>query len=123
MQGVLKTVVYVLAWEFMVVLGILIVNTTVFGYIIPQFDTIAASSSFVNYSEYAARTDPVKAAFNIALFILAVVPIVYLFIRLWLKREQTAPPALTDMPAWSYPCSSRIPGELPDNHGGAHVSI
>lgn len=107
----------------MVVFGILIVNTTVFGYVIPQFDSIAATSNYVNYAEYAARTDPVKAAFNIALFILAIIPVVYLFIRLWLRREPTSPQVPYDIPAWSYPCSSRPREILTDNLGGCHVSV
>lgn len=88
-----KTAVYVLAWEFMVIMVFLILNTFLFGYAVPIFDDIANQSmSAEGFAAYESRSTPIKAGMLVAFFIMVLTPFAYLFVRLLLKREQTAPP-------------------------------
>ena len=124
MSGIVKVAVFVLIWEFSVGLMVIIANTALFGYIIPVFDDMAATADFVDNARYQANTLPIKMGINVALFIFAILPFVYLLVRLFLKREQTAPPAYAP-PAWSYPGVSRISRPRTDNFTGGlcHVRL
>lgn len=103
MGGVVKTAVYVLVWEFTVLLVLMIFNTMVFGYMVPVFDGIAASESMIDNARYQANTVPIKVGLQIAFFIFAAIPFIYLFVRMLLRREQTAPPQYGYPPQYSYP--------------------
>lgn len=119
MGDVVKTAVYVIVWEFIVLLTLVIVNTMMFGYIVPTFDDMAASSSFVDSARYQANTLPVKVGLQIAFFIFAALPFIYLFVRLLLKREQTAPPQYGGYPPqYSYPSRDLVARGRADNLGG-----
>jgi len=93
-----QTVVIVLVWTFAVILVYSIANTMIFGYVDPTMQDMAYSSrdnitgGFVNYENYVDRTNMIKAGFNIACFILLLIPYAYLFVRLLLKKEQTVQP-------------------------------
>jgi len=93
-----KTAVIVLIWTFSVILIYTIANTMIFGYVDPTMQDIAYQSrdnitgGFVNYEQYQDRAAMIKAGFNIACFILLLIPYAYLFVRLLLKKEQTTQP-------------------------------
>lgn len=89
-----KIGVGVLAWTFMVILMYSIGNTMIFGYVEPVMDDIANVSNasqpggFVNTDNYELRKNMFLSGFNIACFILLLIPYAYLFVRLLLKKEQ-----------------------------------
>lgn len=93
-----KTGVGVLVWTFMVILMYSIGNTMIFGYVEPVMDDIANVSNdsqpggFVNTDRYEAGKNVFLSAFNIACFILLLIPYAYLFVRLLLKKEATTTP-------------------------------
>lgn len=99
-----KTVVLLMVWTFAVILIYQIANTMIFGYVDPTMQDIAYQSrdnitgGFVNYENYVARTGMIKSGFNIACFILLLVPYAYLFVRLLLKKEQTVQPYYSPQP-------------------------
>lgn len=94
-----KMIIATLVWTFTVGLTYMIANTMVFGYISPTMQDIAYTSrnnltgGFVDYPRYITNTNLIKNGFNIACFILVLIPYAYLFVRLLLKKEQTATPA------------------------------
>lgn len=91
MSGVIKVAVFVIIWEFIVATCFVIANVTIYEYVEPTFDEVANNTDFIDYDRYEARKTPVLMGFNIALFLLAILPFIYLFVRLLLKREQTSP--------------------------------
>lgn len=93
-----KMIVVTLVWTFTVLLTYMITNTMVFGYITPTMTDIAYQSrdnvtgGFVDYEGYISKAVMIKSGFNIACFILVLIPYAYLFVRLLLKKEQTTAP-------------------------------
>jgi len=87
-----RVVIGVLVWEFTCVLLLMISNTVVNGYIAPVMYSVADNSTMVNGTLYRQQISPVVSAFNISLYIFLVLPFIYLFVRMLLKKEQTAPP-------------------------------
>lgn len=120
-QGVLKTAVFVIIWEVVIGFAVIMCNTVVFGYVEPTISDIANKTDMVNYDRYQANITPIKTGANIALFIFAIIPLLYVFVRLWFKREQTAP--LQYNPTWCYPGTPGSSSKIPDNLGGCHVGI
>jgi len=88
-----RVVIGVLVWEFVCVLMLMISNTIVNGYVAPTMYSVVDNSSIVNGTLYRQQIRPVVSAFNIALYIFVALPLLYLFVRMLLKKEQTAPPA------------------------------
>lgn len=117
-----KIAVGVIIWEFMVGMFVLFTNTAIFGYFEPTMEAVVnatlGASGLVDYQTYMV---PVKAGMNIALFVFAILPFLYLFVRLWFKKEQTVQE--TYNPAWSYPESLPDLQGATDNRGGNDVSI
>jgi len=93
-----KVIVLTLAWTFIVGLTYMAVNTMIFGYVYPTLNETAHATTLVDNDRWDARTNVIVSGFNIACFILVLVPYAYLFVRLLLKREQTAPPAYGGYP-------------------------
>ena len=97
-MDIYKVAVITLAWTFIVILMYMIGNTLIFGYVDPTMEDIAYQSrdnitgGFVNYENYIARTNMIKAGFNIAMLIMLLIPYAYIFVRLLLKKEQTTTP-------------------------------
>jgi hypothetical protein len=91
-----KIIIVTLVWTFSIGLIYMIANTMIFGYVDPAMKSIAYSSrdnltgGYVNYERYVERTNVIKASFTIGCFILVLIPYAYLFVRLLLKKEQTA---------------------------------
>jgi hypothetical protein len=88
-----KVVIGVLVWEFTSIIMLMISNTIVNGYIAPTMYDITNASTLVNGTLYRQQISPVVSAFNIAMYIFMVLPLIYLFVRMLLKKEQTSPPA------------------------------
>lgn len=97
MSSIIKVAVFVVVWEFIVAVCFIVGNVMIFEYVEPTFDDVANKTAFVDYAQYEARKTPVLMGFRVALFVLAILPFVYLFVRLLMKREQTA------LPAYGYP--------------------
>lgn len=96
----MKVGIFCLVWSFVILLIFMIVNTLVFGIVDPTLNDIANQSSYVDYARYEARTNVIKSGFNIALFIFALIPYAYLFVRMLLKKEQQAQPAYIPGGGW-----------------------
>lgn len=88
-----RVVIGVLVWEFVSILMLMMGNTIVNGYVAPVMYDIADNSTLVNGTLYRQQITPVVSAFNITLYIFMALPFIYLFVRMLLKKEQTAPPA------------------------------
>jgi len=89
-MDVVRTVVFVLIWTFVVLLIYMVGNTVLFGYVSPIMDSAAASAGY--HTIYTAQnTNIAKTSFNVACFILILTPYAYLFVRLLLRREPTSP--------------------------------
>lgn len=88
-----KTAIMVLAWTFLIGIIYMTVNVMVYGYVDPILTDAANQSDYVDYDRYVERTNIIKSGFDIACFILILIPYAYLFVRLLLKREKTSPPA------------------------------
>ena len=101
-----KTGLFCLVWTFVVLMIYMIVNTMLFGYVIPVFDDMAYDSrdnitgGFVNYERYQSRSFVVEVSFNVAMFILVLVPYAYLFVRYLFKREPTTQPVYPGGGSW-----------------------
>ncbi len=107
----MKVIIVTLIWTFTILVIYMIANTMLFGYIDPTMravaynardnDSAAAPGGFVNYDRYVARTSILKTSFDISCFILILIPYAYLFVRLLLRKEQTAaPPVIYPGGAW-----------------------
>ena len=125
MSGVIKVAVFVIVWEFIVATSFVLANVMIYEYVEPTFDDLANTTDFVDYDRYVARKTPVLMGFNVALFVLAILPFVYLFVRLLLKREQTAPPDYR-FPQ-TFAVNPKIPGIsglcMVNSGGGSHVRL
>ena len=91
MASAFKVFTFVLVWEFSCILMLMISNTVVNGYVAPIMKNAANSSTLVNGTLYNAQIHPVEVGFNIALYIFMALPLIYLLVRMVLKREQVTP--------------------------------
>ena len=91
-----KTIVFTLVWTFSLLIIYMIANTMVFGHVDPMMRDLAYQSrdnitgGTVNYETYTSQIDVLNIYFNITMMIMIAIPYIYLFVRLMLKREQTA---------------------------------
>lgn len=101
-----KMIIVTLTWTFSVLLVYMVANTMIFGYVSPQMTSIAYQSrnnltgGFVNYDRFTSNAFVIKSSFNIACFILLLIPYAYLFVRLLLKKEQTTEPLYYPPGSW-----------------------
>lgn len=84
-----KVLVYVLIAFFTAIISFMVANTAT-GIMIPIFDNMSASFSFMQGSgvDYNSTKALFVNAFFTALFIVVAIPIAYLFIRLLRKERQ-----------------------------------
>lgn len=95
MTDVFKIAVMTLAWTFIVGVMYMSVNVLVFGFVDPIMNQTVENASFETpemKARWNERTTVIKSAFNIACFILVLIPYAYLFVRLLLKKEKTSQP-------------------------------
>ncbi len=97
-----NTIIGVLVWEFVTAIMLMLSNTIVMGYVAPIMNGIAGSYVLADGTTYAQQVAPITNGFIIALYIFAAIPFIYLFVRLLLKREQTAPPSPYYAPGGGY---------------------
>lgn len=91
MPSAFKIFMSVLVWEFTCVLMLMMANTVVNGYVAPIMKNAANSTTLMNGTLYNQQIYPVEAGFNIALYIFMALPLIYLIVRMLLKKEQTSP--------------------------------
>lgn len=93
MADMVNTVIGILIWEFVTAILLIMSNTIVGGYVAPIMKDIANNTPGVDGAAYAQQVTPIENGFVIALYIIAALPFIYLFVRMLLKREQTSPPS------------------------------
>ena len=95
----MRVAIFCLVWSFLILLVYMIMNTVVFGIFVPEMDKAAYAArnnetgGYVDYDNYVVRTNVIKNSLHISLFIIALIPYAYLFVRLLLKKEFQTQPA------------------------------
>lgn len=86
---VVRTIIFVFVWIFVVSILFVAFNTIFVGQIIPIFNDIANETSYVNYENYTARESQFTNIFYTTFFILYATPFLFLIVRLLFRREPT----------------------------------
>ena len=85
-----RTIILVFVWEFVVLLSFVIFNTMLIGEIVPLFDGVANDIPNFDIDRYDSHANQLVSVFYVVFFIMIVLPIVYLAMWLFFRREPGA---------------------------------
>jgi len=76
-------------WLIVALLCFTMFNTVIMGQVVPVFDEVANSTSFINNSRYQDVRGMSNNTFYIVMAIMIIAPVLFIIVYLFFKREPT----------------------------------